>query len=360
MSAFLTKIRRQPAWIAFFIAAVLALWIASGQLVAETNDEKPQHHTTLPKVQVERLKAEAVQREITLYGRSEPDRIATLRAEVSGQVKQILVDEGQQVKAGDLLLTIEANDMQQRVNSAQANLKQRKLELSAAKSLQDKGYQSQSTLAQAQANVSNALAQLEAAKLSLQKVQIRAPFDGIVNQQFVEQGDLLQKGDRIATLVDLDPLVISADVTERHIQQLSLGEPALIRMVSGQQLTGNIRYVSSVSNMGTNTFNIEVEVANPNGDLKAGMSTELAIPLEQTWAIKITPAVMALDEQGNLGVKTVVQEKVLFTPIDIIKSDSQGVWLGGLGKQADVIVLGHGFVRNGDKVDVQYVNGRTQ
>jgi multidrug efflux system membrane fusion protein len=61
---------------------------------------------------------------------------------------------------------------------------------------------------------------------------------------------------------------------------------------------------------------------------------------------------MALDEQGNLGVKTVVDQHVKFVPIDIVKSDSQGVWLSGMGQQADIITLGHGFVRDGDKVEV--------
>jgi len=51
-------------------------------------------------------------------------------------------------------------------------------------------------------------------------------------------------------------------------------------------------------------------------------------------------------------VKTVVDEHVRFVPIDIVKSDSQGVWLSGMGQQADIIILGHGFVRDGDKVEV--------
>jgi multidrug efflux system membrane fusion protein len=88
----------------------------------------------------------------------------------------------------------------------------------------------------------------------------------------------------------------------------------------------------------------------------AGMSTELALPLEKTWAMRISPAVMALDEQGNLGVKTVVDEHVKFVPIDIVKSDSQGVWLTGMGQQADIITLGHGFVRDGDKVEVERID----
>jgi multidrug efflux system membrane fusion protein len=157
-------------------------------------------------------------------------------------------------------------------------------------------------------------------------------------------------------LVDLDPLVITASVTESNIGYLQKGQTATGKMVSGDTLKGNIRFISSLSEQGTNTFAVEVAVANPDLQFMAGMSTELSLPLEQTYAVRITPSVMALDEQGNLGVKIVEQIKneyvVKFVPIDIVKSDSQGVWLAGLGEQADIITLGHGFVRDGDKVAI--------
>ncbi|MEP2653849.1 MAG: HlyD family efflux transporter periplasmic adaptor subunit, partial [Paraglaciecola sp.] len=190
----------------------------------------------------------------------------------------------------------------------------------------------------------------------LSRAEITAPFDGILNQRFVEVGDLLKDGDKIAELVDLDPLVINAQVTEANINSLTKGQPASGRMVSGEVLQGQVRYVSSVSDGGTNTFKIEVAVPNPDFTQVAGMSTELALPLQKTWAVRITPAVMALDNDGNLGVKTVVDEHVKFVPIDIVKSDSEGVWLSGLGEAADVITLGHGFVVDGDKVEVVYAD----
>jgi len=74
-------------------------------------------------------------------------------------------------------------------------------------------------------------------------------------------------------------------------------------------------------------------------------------------AIKISPALLALDEKGNIGVKSVKDSIVLFTPIEIIKSESDGIWLTGLGEEADIIVLGQGFVRAGDKVEAIFDSG---
>lgn len=348
-----TMLRQQPIWIALIIVILLSLWVASGSLQAnDTPVAKSTNIAPVPKVRVKHMVAEQVSREITLYGRTEPNRIATLRAEVKGQVLEIMVQEGQKVKQGQPILRLDSNDLKAQIQSAQAILKQREIELVGAKSLGQKGFQSQSALAQAQANVQMAMAELTRLNLALNKTQIVAPFEGVLNSRAVEIGDLLKDGDEIATVVDLDPLIISADVTENVIQQLNVGQQANAKLVSGQHTQGQIRYISSMSNIGTNTFKIEVEVPNSDGVLLAGMSTSLSIPLQQTWAMKITPAVMALDEQGNLGVKTVMQNIVHFVPIDILKSDSEGVWLAGLGEKADVITLGHGFVRDGDTVEV--------
>ena len=361
MSGIVTRIRKQPAWLALAIFVLLCVWIASGSLSeSASGPEKKVIEAPIPKVQTTLTHAEKVSREITLYGRTEPDRIATLRAEVQGQVTEIFVKEGQTVKAGQKLIAIDDNDLKQRISAAKANLSQRQIELKGAQSLGQKGYQSEVALAQAKANVEDAVAQLKGLELALRKTVFLAPFDGVLNERMVEIGDLVRDGDGVVTVVDLDPLVIEADVTENDISHLSLGQQALGRMVSGEILAGSIRYLSSISNPGTNTFKIEVQVDNPQGKYVAGLSTELAIPLNQTWAIKISPAVMALDEQGNLGVKTVQDGKVNFVPIDIVKSDSEGVWLAGLGEQAEIITLGHGYVKHGDVVEATVTNADLQ
>ena len=361
MSGVATRIRKQPAWVALAIFILLCLWIASGSLSADQQGpEKKIVEAPIPKVQTTMMEAQQVSREITLYGRTEPDRIATLRAEVQGQVTEIFVREGQTVKAGDKLVAIDDNDLKQRISAAKATLAQRLIELKGAQSLGQKGYQSEAALAQAQANVETAKAQLKGLELSLKKTLFVAPFDGVLNERMVEVGDLLRDGDKVVTVVDLHPLVIEADVTENYISQISVGQQAQGRMVSGESLQGSVRYISSVSNEGTNTFKIEVQVDNQDGQYVAGMSTEVAIPLRQTWAVKISPAVMALDESGNLGVKTVVDKRVNFVPIDIVKSDSEGVWLAGLGQRAEVITLGHGYVKDGDEVDATLTNSDLQ
>ena len=355
MAKVIDKFRKEPHWIALIIFILLCVWVlsgVSGEGSAKSQEKAMQKTEAVQKVRSSLLYAEEVEQEVRIYGRTEPDRVTTLSAEINGQVLEILVPEGQAVKQGDPLVRLDVNDLKQRLASVNATLKQAQIELKGAKSLGKKGYQSEVVQAQAQASVASAQAQKIALELSIENTVIRAPFDGVMNQHFMEVGDYLREGDAIATVVDLDPLVIKADVTERFVQDLTLGLAAHGRLVSGRALVGEVRYISSLSEMGTNTFKVEVAVPNPNAELRAGMSTELVIPIRTELAVKVTPAAMALDEKGNIGVKTVENNHVKFVPIDMVKSDSTGVWLTGLGEQAEVITLGQGFVRDGDPVEV--------
>ncbi|MDF4701766.1 efflux RND transporter periplasmic adaptor subunit, partial [Vibrio parahaemolyticus] len=109
-------------------------------------------------------------------------------------------------------------------------------------------------------------------------------------------------------------------------------------------------YIGRVSSATTNTFPIEIEIDNQDARIPAGMSAEVQLPLSEVLAVKITAAMLALDEEGNLGVKTLRNEHVEFVPIQLVKAEDDGVWLSGLGERVDIIVLGQGFVRDGDQV----------
>lgn len=188
------------------------------------------------------------------------------------------------------------------------------------------------------------------AKIALRNTSVTAPFTGIVDHLFIEKGDFVGVGDPVASLLDLSMIVIEADVSERHIQDLVLGQQAQVRFINGQQAQGKVRYISRVSSDSTNTFPIEIELPNPKQRIPAGISTEVTLNLQDQLAIKVTPAMLALDDDGNLGVKTLVADRIKFVPINLVKAEQDGVWLTGLGESVDIVTTGQGFVRDGDQV----------
>lgn len=359
---------QRPYIIAACISLILLLWMASGPssaeqkaaITADQSSPKLSNQKVKAQVKVETRFSENIHKTIELYGRTEPDRITTLKAEVRGKIVKVMAKRGAHVSKGQVIAHIALNDLPAQLIRSQALLTQREVEYQGALKLNKKGYQGKVQLAQAFAALESVKADIQRLELDIANTVIKAPFAGVLNTRYVEVGDYVASGDDIAMIADLDPLVVRAHATEHQIAELKVGQAVDVRLLNGNEMQGTLRYIASVGNDATNTFKIEVSIANPLKEdvnqLLAGLSGELTIALEKMSAIKISPALLALDEQGNIGVKSVQNSLVKFIPINIVKSESDGIWLTGLGNKADIIVLGQGFVRAGDKVEAIFDN----
>lgn len=352
-----TFFSQRPWLISLLILIGLSFWLGLGVLNAQEEPlkdsvqgaEKTQQ-APLAKVQYETFQSLPVAKKIDLYGRTAPDKQAKLSAEVSGRVVALFVKKGESVKKNQPIAQIDKADLEIQLERARANLRVKDKEFNAAKSLKNRGLQGEVAYSSAQASLIEARALVKNAQLNLKNTQIVAPFDGIIDNLMIELGDFVGVGEPVATIVDLNVLVVKAEVNERHIRNLELNQKAIIRLVDDEQLEGTLRYISKTSSTATNTFPIEIEVANSKPLIPAGISAEVELKLEMIPAIKISPAMLALDESGNLGVKTLKNDVVHFIPIQLVKTEQDGVWLSGLSSSVDIITLGQGFVRDGDAV----------
>lgn len=345
------QLNEKPYIIAVFITLLIILWMMSGG--SQANEQATeQTEQRVAKVKVETLYADTVNRTLQLYGRTEPNKVARVSARQEGEVIEILVKEGQFVEQGKVILKLDKSDLEQQITAAKASLEQSEVEYQGAVKLKQKGLNDQSALARAKASLEQAKANLANLKLSLARTEIRAPFSGMINQRLVELGDYVGRGDPILELADLNPLIVRANVTQKEVIGLKVGQEVAALFINNKTYPGKIRYIASVADDNTNTFKIEAAFDNPNMQYRAGFSTQLDITYDEVSAIHLSPAFMALDEEGNIGVKTIDEEnRVVFSPIDVVKSEASGVWMAGLGDKANVITLGQGFVRIGDTVE---------
>lgn len=342
---------QKPWLVSFVLIILLTLWLSLGSLNAqEQAPDKSADTIPLAKVMYQTFHAEPTEKKIDLYGRTAPDKQARLSAEIAGKILLTKIDKGDKVSKGQVIALIDQGDLQSQLDRAKAVLSVKRQEFKAAESLKNRGLQGEIAYTNALAELTDAKSSVKTVEMHLAHTSIVAPFDGVVENLFIEQGDFVGVGDPVATLIDLDKLVIEANVSERHIQSITKGQPATIHFIQGSQTQGTVRYLSQLSSPSTNTFAIEVEVPNPNQQIPAGVSTQVELNLETQMAVKITPAMLALDDQGNLGVKTLVEDRVHFVPIQLVKAEQDGVWLTGLGEEVDIITRGQGFVRDGDKV----------
>ena len=123
----------RPYVIAISITIVLVLWMASGLMQAQEMPKKiDKTNTVIPKVKVETFQAENVSDSVELYGRTEPDRITTLKAEISGKIIEVLAKRGSRVEKGQIIARLEINDLESQLERSKALLKKREIEFKGA------------------------------------------------------------------------------------------------------------------------------------------------------------------------------------------------------------------------------------
>lgn len=350
------QLEQKPFILAVVIVVLIFIWMGSGS--SKPSDEVATSSAQqVAKVQVVRLVAQDIKKTLSFYGKSQPDKLAKVSARQAGAVEKIYVEEGQFVEQGALILELDKSDLQTQIDSATALLKQYSAEYEGALSLRNQGLQDRVQTMRSEAALAQGKAHLAGLELQLKRTEIRAPFSGIINKRVVQIGDYVAIGDPILELADLDPLVVRADATQKEILGLEVGQNVHAHVLNDKTYPGKIRYIASVADENTNTFRIEAAFANPSMSYKAGFSTQLDIELQSAPAMLLSPAYMALDDEGNIGVKIIDDNnQVVFKTVELAKSTEQGVWLWGLGESAKVITLGQGFVREGDTVEPVYMN----
>ncbi len=298
--------------------------------------------------------ARPVTAQITLTGTTRAHRSVALKAETKGRVIEVPAERGMRVRDGDLIARLAMDDRGARLAQADSLLKQREIEYAAATKLSDKAFTTRIQLAitKSSRDDADAAAELAAARPDIKRTEIRAPFAGILNDRAVEIGDYLAVEGTVATLVDLDPLKVTAQVSENAITGVTKGAVAALTLPGGARRDGIVTYVASVAAAATRTFAVEIELANSDFAFSDGMTVEIALPLGQTAAHRISPAVLTLAGDGRVGVKTVNDANVVvFYPATLVREDEQGLWIGGLPQTIRLITVGQDFVSAGQTVE---------
>ncbi len=342
-------------WIAVGIFSALSLWMLSGAFAEPEKQTETVAQTAavnVPKVRVADIAAEEIVRTVDVRGQTEAVRKVDIKAETAGRVIEVPAEKGALLKKGDIIARLALDDRPARLDELKAIIVQRERELNAAASLAQQGFGPNLRASEARAQLESARAQLARLEIDIANTEIRAPIDGFLDERSVEVGAYLKVGDKLASVVDLKTILVVGSVTEREVSQLAVGGPGTARLVTGQTLDGRIRFISSVADTATRTFRVELEAPNPDAQAKAGITADMRLPLNSLTGHKVSPAILTLDDQGRLGVKTVdADNKARFVPVRIISDSADYVWLDGLPDKTRVIVVGQEYVVPGQTVE---------
>ena len=302
-----------------------------------------------------RSTAQSVDSAVILRGQTEAARQVDVRAETSGRVISEPLRKGASVEEGQILCEIDAGTRRASVTEAEANLGAAEIAYNAAAQLTEGGYRSETALAQALAALESAQAGVERARTELGRIEIRAPFSGLLESDTAELGSLLQPGAPCATIIDLSTVKIVGYVPETQVSRVEVGAMAGAELVSGERVFGTVSFLSRSADQTTRTFRVEIEVPNPDLAISDGQTASIGIASDGRSAHLLPQSALTLSDDGYLGVRTVeVGDITGFTEVTLIRDAVDGVWVAGLPDEVSVITIGQEFVTDGVLLNVTY------
>lgn len=355
----------------YITASVIALlilgWLFSGQIgnsgpvrhptLADQNQASiaKKHDSELTRVRARIVQASPQVQYVVLRGKTKNKRTVDVKAETSGRIVERPVERGSHVEKGDVLCRISMEDRYAALTEAKEAVNQARIEYEGSLRLKERGFQSETAIAQAKAKLAATQANLERSELEIQRTQIRAPFDGVVEDVHQEVGDYVAPGGTCVTVVDLDPMLLIGQVAEKDVPRLKVDLPVEGVLSDGRVVEGPVTFIGQQSDPATRTYPVEIQIANPDYSLRSGLTTEIRIPVREVMAQKISPALFALDDAGNIGVRTVNdQGRVEFHNVEIVRDAPDGVWVSGLPELTTLITVGQELVVPGELVEVDY------
>jgi RND family efflux transporter MFP subunit len=306
-----------------------------------------------------------------ITGSIQPERKADLRAEVGAVVMQVLKENGEAVKKGDLLVRLDDTSLRDALNSAQEavrastqSMDQAERVLQRQKTLKASGMVSSQVLEDAEVRRNNAQSDLSAAKArlvaanqQLTRTLVRAPFDGIVSERKVSAGDTAQIGKELVKVVDPASMRFEGRVSADSVGVVKAGQGVVfaINGYQGQNFLGKVKRVDPAANPVTRQVEVLVEFADKNLPRVAGLFAEGRIEAETTSALMVPES--ALVKQGDTTYVWKIKDKALSkATLQMGTRDARsGNWQVQSGLTKGDIVMrtpASGF-RDGQKVDLQ-------
>jgi membrane fusion protein, multidrug efflux system len=305
-------------------------------------------------VEVARISRRAIAASYTGTAPLEARGESQVVAKTSGVALQVLVEVGQQVRAGQVLIRLDSD--RAALQAAQSAAQMRKLEANYNRSLQLSKQQlvSANDLDQLKFDLENARAVNRLANLEMSYANVSAPISGVIAERSIKTGNFVQINTPIFRIVDTSRLEATLNVPERELATLKAGLPVqlLVDALPSRPFEGRVDRVAPVIDSGSGTFRV-ICTFDSGGLLQPGMFGRIKIDYDQRANAPVIPRNALLDDEGAPAVFTVRSGKAVRTPVTLGYFDGEWVEVrGGLKPDDRVVTAGKVALRDGSDVQV--------
>lgn len=299
---------------------------------------------------------------VEVTGFVESEFQSNISPEMAGQIKSILVEEGQRVSKGQLLVQLKTDMTDKSIQEIEKGLELATTVYNKQKSLWDQKIGSEIQYLQAKNSKESLESSLETLNAKLEMSSIRAPYAGIVDQISAKKGEMAQPGFQVLQLVNLTNLQIEADISEYFIPFLSEGDKVTVMFPTYPDMVLNnikIIRIGNIINQNNRTVKIQLSIPNPGEKLKPNMLSKIKVKdFVNNEALTLPTIVIKKDADQNNYVYVARQDgdRVVSVKQKIVIGHSysnQTEVLEGIEEGDEVIVEGYNLVKNGTVIRVQ-------
>lgn len=297
---------------------------------------------------------------------------AIVKARLAADVREVVAREGEAVKAGQVLVRMDATEYQARVEQARGNLNAALAQRDIAnktrdnnRALLEKGFISRnafdnaaSQLAVAEANVEAARGALDQVKKLLNDTVIRAPITGLIASRSVQPGEKVSPDNRLLEIVNLDLMEMEASVPTNDIARVVVGQQVRLRIEGlPDAFSGRVTRINPATQPGSRSILVYVQIANPQHILRVGMFAEAQLSLLTKTNVLALPQSAIHKDSNGATVYVIDNGKLLKAPVTLgIEGRSGETPLveisGGLAFGAQVVRSDMGNLLQGTAVRV--------
>ena len=292
---------------------------------------------------------------ITAVGSLRSDESVVLRPEVAGRISSISFQEGQRVAKGTLLVRLDTAVPQAEAQQARANMVLAKNKFDRAVDLAKSNYISGQAKDEAENNFKVAEAALQLSEAKLAKMDLRAPFSGIIGLRSVSVGDYVKEGADLVNLESIDPLKVDFRVPEVYMRQVQVGQSLQVQLdaLPGKTFEGKVFAVNPLIDAAGRAVVIRAMVRNPDTSLRPGMFARVRLITRDAQDALVLPE-QALVPQGDQQFVFRIQDgKAVRTKVEVgQRRDAKVEILSGVAKDDLVVTAGQLKLRDGAPVTV--------
>ena len=275
--------------------------------------------------------------------------------QISGQVDELLVEEGDFVKAGDALLKIDDRELRVDAEEAQVNLQREEANFTRIEELFKRGLVNQQEFENASFTLSQRRLATERTKIRFDHATIRAPSDGVVSEREVQVGARVGSGSKLFSLVSLHDMVALVYVPGRYLPDVDRDQSAVITsdFLPDQRFEAWVKRISPIIDPQSGTFKVTVGVRNPTRAILPGLFVKVAITTEERPNALLVPKRAVVYDGGSQFLFTVRDNKAVRVPLEAGFETPDTIEVrSGFNEGDPVIILGQAGLKDGASVKI--------